>query len=67
MIAVNDCLLIESFVYKLLKCYFGQRSFYIRLVDLFHEATYKTELGQLMDLMTAPENDVDLSRFSIDK
>jgi hypothetical protein len=27
----------------------------------------QTELGQLLDLITAPENAVDLSRFSMDK
>ena len=29
--------------------------------------TYQTELGQLMDLITAPEDHVDLSKFSISK
>ncbi|KAG5462587.1 MAG: farnesyl pyrophosphate synthase [Olpidium bornovanus] len=29
--------------------------------------TFRTELGQLVDLITAPENNVDLSRFSVEK
>ena len=29
--------------------------------------TLQTELGQLIDLLTAPENSVDLSKFSLDK
>lgn len=65
MMAINDCLLIESFIYKLLKFHFNKRPFYLQIIELFHEITYKTELGQLMDLITAPENNVDLDRFSI--
>lgn len=35
---------------------------------LFHEqVTYQTELGQLIDLITAPEDSVDLSKFSLEK
>ncbi|KAL0145784.1 farnesyl pyrophosphate synthase [Mucor lusitanicus] len=41
--------------------------YYIELVELFHEVTFQTELGQLCDLITAPEDDVDLSKFSIKK
>lgn len=32
-----------------------------------HEVTYQTELGQMLDLITAPDHDVDLSKFSIEK
>jgi len=31
------------------------------------ETTYQTELGQLLDLLTAPEDSVDLSKFSLEK
>jgi farnesyl diphosphate synthase len=65
--AINDCLIIESFIYKLLKYYFKGRAFYLELIELLHTITWKTELGQLMDLMTAPENNVNLERFSIEK
>jgi farnesyl diphosphate synthase len=67
MIAINDSFLLESFIYRLLKKYFKSTSYYTELLDLFHEVTYQTELGQLMDLITAPEENVDLNRFSIDK
>lgn len=36
-------------------------------MELFHEVTFQTELGQLLDLITAPEDDVDLSNFSLEK
>ena len=67
MIAINDGFILESIIYRLLKKYFRQESYYVDLMDLFHEVTYQTELGQLMDLITAPEGQVDLSRFSIEK
>lgn len=67
MVAINDSFLLESAIYRLLKQFFKSEVYYGDLLELFHEVTYQTELGQLMDLITAPEGDVDLSRFSIDK
>jgi farnesyl diphosphate synthase len=31
------------------------------------QTTFQTEMGQLIDLITAPEDSVDLSKFSLDK
>ncbi|ORX75850.1 farnesyl pyrophosphate synthase [Anaeromyces robustus] len=67
LIAVNDTLILESCIYKLLKKYFRNEKYYIDLVELFHEVSYKTELGQLIDLITAPQNKVNLEKFSMDK
>jgi farnesyl diphosphate synthase len=67
MVAINDSFILESIIYRLIKKYFRSESYYVDVLDLFHEVTYQTELGQLMDLITAPEGDVDLSRFSIEK
>jgi hypothetical protein len=35
------------------------------MLDL--QVTFQTELGQLIDLITAPEDHVDLSKFSLEK
>ena len=67
MIAINDSFMLESAIYLLLKKYFRQESCYVDLMELFHEVTFQTELGQLMDLLTAPEDKVDLSSFSMEK
>lgn len=67
MIAINDGFILESMIYKLLKKHFRQDACYVDLLELFHEVSYQTELGQLMDLLTAPEDVVDLSKFSIEK
>lgn len=67
MIAINDAFMLESAIYHLIKAHFRSEPFYIDLVDLFHETTYRTEMGQLIDLITAPEDKVDLSKFSLER
>ncbi|KAI7870596.1 farnesyl pyrophosphate synthase [Spinellus fusiger] len=67
LIAANDALIIQSAIYIILKKYFKKTDYYIDVVELFHEVAFQTELGQMCDLITAPENHVDLSKFSVDK
>jgi farnesyl diphosphate synthase len=67
MIAINDAFMLESAIYSLLKKYFRSHPSYIDLIELFHEVTFQTELGQLCDLLTAPEDKVDLDNFSMEK
>ncbi|EPS37682.1 hypothetical protein H072_8539 [Dactylellina haptotyla CBS 200.50] len=67
MIAINDAFMLEAAIYVLLKKHFRQESYYVDLLELFHETTFQTELGQLLDLITAPEDRVDLSKFSLEK
>ncbi|ESK95104.1 farnesyl pyrophosphate synthetase [Moniliophthora roreri MCA 2997] len=67
LISINDSFMLESAIYYLLKKHFKKESYYVDLLDLFHEVTYQTEMGQLIDLITAPEDSVDLNRFSLKK
>jgi farnesyl diphosphate synthase len=67
MIAINDAFMLESAIYTLLKKYFRSHPAYVDLIELFHETSYQTELGQLTDLLTAPEDNVDLDNFSMEK
>ncbi|KAM0258831.1 hypothetical protein ACHAQJ_003673 [Trichoderma viride] len=67
MIAINDAFLLEANIYIILKKYFRDHPRYIELVELFHETSYQTELGQLCDLLTAPEDVVNLDNFSMEK
>ena len=67
MIAINDAFMLESAIYRLIKVHFRSEPFYVDLVDLFHETAYQTEMGQLIDLITAPEDKVDLSKFSLER
>ncbi|KAJ9126496.1 glycerol channel [Naganishia onofrii] len=66
-IAINDAFLLEGAIYFLLKKHFRQEKYYVDLLELFHDVTFQTELGQLIDLITAPEDSVDLSKFSLEK
>ena len=67
MIAINDSIMIEMCIYQLLKHHFKSHPAYIEMMELFHDTTFQTEVGQMMDLLTAPENNVDLSKFSISR
>ena len=67
MIAINDAFVLESSIFILLKKYFRPLPCYVDLIELFHDVTFQTELGQECDLLTAPEDRVDLASFSMAK
>ncbi|RMZ91497.1 hypothetical protein DV736_g1270, partial [Chaetothyriales sp. CBS 134916] len=67
MVAINDAFMLESAIYLILKKHFRQHPAYLDFIELFHEVSWQTELGQQCDLITAPEDDVDLANFSMDK
>ncbi|KAK9462931.1 isoprenoid synthase domain-containing protein [Lipomyces oligophaga] len=67
MVAINDAFMLEASIYLLLKKHFRGESYYIDLFELFQTVTFQTELGQLLDLITAPEDEVDLAKFSLEK
>ena len=58
MVAINDAFMLESSIYILLKKYIRSQKCYLDLIELFHEVTFQTELGQACDLLTAPEDHV---------
>lgn len=67
MIAINDSFMLESAIYVILKKHFRSHPAYADFLEIFHETTWQTELGQLCDLITAPEDNVDLNNFSMEK
>jgi len=67
MVAINDAFMLESAIYVLLKKHFRQEKSYLDIIELFHEVTFQTELGQSCDLLTAPEDNVNLDNFSLEK
>lgn len=67
LIAVNDSFMLESSIYILLEKHFRSHRSYGHFIQLFHTVTFQTEIGQLADLLTAPEDHVDLSQFSLSK
>ncbi|KAK0383597.1 hypothetical protein NLU13_9508 [Sarocladium strictum] len=67
MVAINDAFMLEAGIYSLLKRFFKSHPAYVDLIELFHEVTFQTEMGQLCDLLTAPEDKVNLDNFSMEK
>lgn len=67
MVAINDAFLLESAIYTLLKKHFRSHPSYLPMIELFHETSLQTEFGQLCDLLTAPEDVVNLDNFSLEK
>ncbi|XP_056672268.1 farnesyl pyrophosphate synthase isoform X2 [Monodelphis domestica] len=61
--AINDAMLLEACVYRLLKHFCRGQPYYLNLIELFLQCTYQTEIGQTLDLITAPQGKVDLTRF----
>lgn len=66
MIACNDYILLECCIYRVLKKHFRSHAAYGQLMDLFHETTFQTSHGQLLDLTTAPIGSVDLAKYTSD-
>lgn len=67
MIAINDSFMLEGAIYVLLRKHFKPHPEYVELMELFHTTSFQTMLGQICDLITAPEDHVDLSQFSLQK
>jgi farnesyl diphosphate synthase len=66
MVAVNDALMLEGAIYRLLKAHFKKEHYYVEILELFLDTTWQTEIGQLVDLITAPE-EVNLDKFSLER
>ena len=54
MMACNDSIMLECHIYRLLRMFCRSSPCYAQLLDLFHDVTYQTSIGQLLDLITAP-------------
>lgn len=68
LIAINDSFLLESFVFGLLKRHFAHHPAYAALQELLRDVVLKTEVGQLLDLTSQPQDaPADLERFTMDR
>uniref|UniRef100_A0A673HKI9 Farnesyl pyrophosphate synthase n=1 Tax=Sinocyclocheilus rhinocerous TaxID=307959 RepID=A0A673HKI9_9TELE len=65
--AINDAFLLEGAIYRLLRRHCRGQRYYIHLLELFTETSFQTELGQALDLMTAPPHKIDLDRFTMER
>lgn len=54
--AVNDSLILESFIFILLKKYFSNNpTLHLKFLDLYHQMLLTTEMGQMLDLVAQPQ------------
>ncbi|TRY59498.1 hypothetical protein DNTS_017885, partial [Danionella cerebrum] len=65
--AINDAFLLEGSIYRLLRRHCRGQPYYVHLLELFTETSFQTELGQALDLMTAPPHKIDLNRFTMER
>jgi len=63
-IAINDALMIEMLVYKVLKRHFSTEPYYAQILDLFLETSFQTECGQLLDTLCM---NLQLGDFTVDR
>ena len=63
-VAINDAFMLEAAIFIILKKRFRAHPAYLDMLELLQETTWRTEVGQLVDLLTAPPDKVDLDAFS---
>uniref|UniRef100_A0A1B6E8U3 Farnesyl pyrophosphate synthase n=1 Tax=Clastoptera arizonana TaxID=38151 RepID=A0A1B6E8U3_9HEMI len=61
--AVNDGIFIESGIYQLMKKHFLNEPYYFDAIDMFHDVTHKTIMGQSLDNITA----LSIPKYKLDK
>ncbi|XP_063876330.1 farnesyl pyrophosphate synthase-like isoform X2 [Scylla paramamosain] len=66
--AFNDAILMEAGIYKILHKHFAHVPYYVDMLDLFHEMTLKTALGQALDLLSCPPGQKPiLKKFTMER
>jgi len=65
LMAVNDCCILEGSIYRVLKQYAKDLPCYSELVELFQEVTYATTMGQLLDMLTAPDGKDNFENYNL--
>lgn len=68
MVALNDAVYLECCVYHIMRKYCRHKTYYINIIDLFHQTCMQTVRGQCLDLITAPTGGkVDFTDFTEDR
>ncbi|EFJ25934.1 hypothetical protein SELMODRAFT_173042 [Selaginella moellendorffii] len=66
LIAANDGILLRNHISRILTRHFHDKPYYQDLRELFDEVEYQTACGQMLDLITTPPGEVDLSKYVMD-
>ncbi|XP_015836774.1 farnesyl pyrophosphate synthase isoform X1 [Tribolium castaneum] len=65
--AFNDAILLEHGIYTLLKRHFSQHHCYVPTMELFHDVTLKTSMGQALDCLCNKDGKPNLELFTMNK
>ncbi|XP_021740816.1 farnesyl pyrophosphate synthase 1-like [Chenopodium quinoa] len=66
MMAANGGVILRHQIQRVLKKHFRNKKYYVELLDLFNEVEFQTAYGQMNSLLTALEEEKDLSKYSLD-
>jgi len=71
LIAINDSFLLNAHLFRILKRHFAGSPAYGTLLEMFNATTFETELGQLLDLTSAPapgsSAPTDYGRYTLER
>lgn len=66
--AINDGVLLEAGIYQLLRKYFRDKPYYVNVLELFHDMSLKTAMGQCLDLHSATADSApNFNKFTLDR
>ncbi|RZC35164.1 farnesyl pyrophosphate synthase, partial [Asbolus verrucosus] len=65
--AINDGILLEHGIYTLLKRHFSNHQCYVPTMELFHDVTSKTAMGQTLDILSTNGGKPNLELFTMKK
>ncbi|XP_051158389.1 farnesyl pyrophosphate synthase-like [Leptopilina boulardi] len=65
--AVNDALLLEQMIFKLLRMHFRQKDYYLNLVETFHDNIQKILIGQTLEFLSTNRKESSLNLFTMER
>ncbi|CAG9831692.1 unnamed protein product [Diabrotica balteata] len=65
LVAINDGILLENSIYSVLRRYFSNRTCYVPIIELFHDVTLKTSMGQSLDCLCLQDGKPRLDQFTM--
>lgn len=67
MTAINDGLLLENGIYSILRRYFSKEACYLPIMELFHDVTLKTTMGQNLDVNCKKNGKPNLNVYTMNR
>lgn len=65
--AINDAIMLENGIYSILRKYFTDHPLYTAIIELFHDVTLKTSMGQALDTHSYLDGKPNIDLFTMDR